>query len=101
MIAFTFLNCLALAKELEAYVPEVLHAIDFCAVDQEAAGLVARGTHLKDNMLDYLSNFIDIKDPYAMMLAIKSAGVKNLVEELSDTMNCQGALPADYQLYSH
>lgn len=92
---------LALARELEAYVPEVLHAIDFCAVDQEAADLVARGTQLKDNMLDYLNNFIDVKDPYIMMLAIKTAGVKNLVEELSDTMNCRGVMLTDYQLYSH
>ena len=81
--------------------PEVLHAIDFCAVDQEAADLVARGTQLKDNMLDYLNNFIDVKDPYIMMLAIKTAGVKNLVEELSDTMNCRGVMLTDYQLYSH
>jgi hypothetical protein len=62
---------------------------------------VARGTQLKDNMLDYLNNFIDVKDPYIMMLAIKTAGVKNLVEELSDTMNCRGVMLTDYQLYSH
>jgi len=70
-------------------------------LDQEAADLVARGTQLKDNMLDYLNNFIDVKDPYIMMLAIKTAGVKNLVEELSDTMNCRGVMLTDYQLYSH
>ncbi len=52
-------------------------------------------------MLDYLNNFIDVKDPYIMMLAIKTAGVKNLVEELSDTMNCRGVMLTDYQLYSH
>ena len=63
--------------------------------------MVARGTQLKDNMLDYLNNFIDVKDPYIMMLAIKTAGVKNLVEELSDTMNCRGVMLTDYQLYSH
>ena len=92
---------LALAKELEAYVPEVLRTIDFYGVDEEAEGLVARGARLRDNMLDYLSNFIDIEDPYAVMLAVKSAGVKNLVEALSDTMNGEGTLAADYQLYSH
>ena len=58
-----------------------------------------RGRKLRDNILSYLSNYIDIMEPYSVMLAIKKAGVKGLVEELSDKM--EESLPTDYDLYSH
>ena len=92
---------LALAKQLEAYLPEVLKTIDFERIDEEAACLVERGAKLFGNILSYLENFIDISNPYSVMLAVKTAGVKNLVELLSDEAEDLGALPADYNLYTH
>lgn len=90
---------LCLAKQLEAYLPEVLKTIHFAAIDTEAARLTARGRKLRDNILSYLSNFIDITNPYSVMLAVKKVGVKALVEELSDKTT--ESLPADYGLYGH
>ena len=92
---------LALAKQLEAYLPEVVKSIDFAAIDAEAACLVERGAKLCDNILTYLANFIDITDPYSVMLAVKKVGVKNLVEALSDGVDDLGAMPTDYDLYTH
>lgn len=92
---------LAMGKELEAYLPEVLKTIDFDAIDWEAEEIVERGIRIRDNVLTFLSNSIDICDPYLLMLAIKKAGVRNLMEELSDPISPEGALPADYDLFEH
>ena len=92
---------LALARQLEAYLPEVLKTISFEAVDQQAAALVRRGRMLCDNILSYLSNFIDITDPFSVMLAVKKAGVKNLVEYLSGPGEGPEVLPRDFALYPH
>lgn len=90
---------LSLAKQLESYLPEVLKTIHFAAIDTAAVHLVVRGRKLRDNILSYLSNFIDITDPYSVMLAVKKVGVNVLVDELSDETT--ESLPADYGLYSH
>jgi len=92
---------LALAKELESYLPEVLKLIDFAAVDAQAAALVERGKRLESSILGYLSNFIDVTDAYSVMLAVKKLGVKTLMGELSDKTEERGALPTDFLLYSH
>lgn len=92
---------LALAKEMEAYLPEVMKTIDFAAIDAQAAAIVARGTMIKDNLLAYLGNFIDVTNPYSMMLAVKMAGVKALMEDLSATTDETGALASDFDLYTH
>ena len=36
-----------------------------------------------------------------VMLAVKKVGVKNLVEALSDGVDDLGAMPTDYDLYTH
>ena len=79
----------------------MVKSIDFAAIDAEAACLVERGAKLCDNILTYLANFIDITDPYSVMLAVKKVGVKNLVEALSDGVDDLGAMPTDYDLYTH
>ncbi len=90
---------LGLAKQLEAYLSEMAKTIDFAAIDMEAARLAARGQRVRDNILSFLSHFIDITDPCSIMLAVKKAGVKALVEELSDPS--EDRIPTDYSLYSH
>ena len=92
---------LALAKEQEAYLPEMLQLVNFDKVDAQAAKLVARGKGLAENILQYLSAYIDITDPYSVMLAVKTVGVKPLVDALSDNMDVQDVLATDVDLYTH
>ena len=70
---------LALAKQLESYLPEVLKSLDFHKIDEEAARIVAGGEERKKRMLETLSQYIDEKDPYQMLLAVKILGVKALI----------------------
>lgn len=92
---------LGLAKQLEAYLPEVLKTIDFAAVDAEAAKLVERGRQLKDNGLAALASFIDVKNPYAVMLAIKKMGVEAFLAMAGEGLPQDVILPTDNNLYSH
>ena len=53
------------------YVPAVIETIDFAKVDRDADMLVARGKRFVEATLEYLANYIDVTDPYAMLLAVK------------------------------
>ena len=92
---------LALAKQLEAYLPEVLKTIDFAAIDAMADKLVARGTQLKEQALTKLAAYIDVKNPYAVTLAIKKLGIEALMELAGEDLPCEVVLPTDTGLWSH
>lgn len=85
------------AREMEAYVPAVVETIDFDKVDRDAEKLVARGRLFLEAVLEYLANFIDVTDPYAMLLAVKTAGVGNLTAAFG-ARDGRGAVPTDYCL---
>lgn len=85
------------AREMEAYVPAVIETIDFAKVDRDADMLVARGKRFVEATLEYLANYIDVTDPYAMLLAVKTAGVGNLTAAFADR-DGRSAVPTDYCL---
>lgn len=92
---------LALAKQLEAYLPEVEKTIDWVGIDAKADELVARGTLLKDRALEKLSAYIDIHNAYAVVLAIKKIGVSALMDLAAEGLEQQMVLETDTGLYSH
>lgn len=88
------------AKELESYIPHVIETIDFDKIDCTAEKVVTRGKLFFEAVLSYLSNFIDVENPYAMVLAVKKVGMKRLVEEFAQK-DAADLIPADYNLYEH
>lgn len=92
---------LALARQLEAYLPEVLKTIDFAGIDAMADRLVARATQLKEQVLTKLAAYIDVKNPYAVTLAIKKIGIEALMELAGEDLPAEVVLPTDTGLYSH
>ena len=91
---------LALAKQLEDYLPEVLKTIDFDAIDAKADELVKKGTEIKEKGLAFLAQFIDIKNPYAVTLAIKKIGVEALLAAAEEGMEVD-TIPTDTRLWAH
>ena len=88
------------AKELEGYLPHVVETIDFTKIDKQAQAVVLRGKLFFEATLEYLSGFINVQDPYAMMLAVKKVGIKNLVDRFA-RKNDLNIIIADYGLYEH
>lgn len=91
---------LALAKQLEDYIPEVLKTLDFDAIDAKAAELVKKGTEIKDKALAFLAGYIDIKNPYAVTLAIKKIGVEATLAAGEDGVK-PDLIPTDTGLWAH
>lgn len=91
---------LACAKELEGYIPYVKEMIDFNKIDTKAEAVVKRGRQFKDSVLTCFSEFMDIRDPYLVTLAIKKIGMKRLTEAFAPEAD-EAVIPADYMLYSH
>lgn len=94
------IRTLEYAKELEAYIPAVTETIDFDKIDREAAIVVKRGKLMFEAVLTYFGSFIDVENPYQMLLAIKKIGMKPLVERFAGK-NDLNIITADYNLYSH
>lgn len=90
---------LALAKEEEKYIGDVTKLIDFDQIDETAAVQIENGSHFFSAVLDALSSYVDIKNPYSLMLAIKTIGVKELVIQFSDP-NAE-KIPTDYHHFEH
>jgi len=90
---------LALAKEEEKYIGDVLKLINFDEIDEAASVQKENGKHFASAVLDALSSYVDIKNPYSLMLAIKTIGVKDLVLHYSDP-NVE-KIPTDYHHFEH
>lgn len=90
---------LALAEELEKYVPDVLQLINFDEIDELAAEQKKEGEHFASAVLDGLSSYVDIHNPYSVMLAVKTVGVKTLVQEFSSSAGRR--MPTDYHHFEH
>ena len=90
---------LALAKEEEKYIGDVIKLINFEKIDEAAAIQKENGKHFATAVLDTLSSYVDIKNPYSLMLAIKTIGVKELVQQFSDP-NVE-KIPTDYHHFEH
>ena len=89
---------LALAKELESYVPEILKVIDFEKIDKIAYQELQKGKHFSEAVLNAFSSYIDINNPYAVMLAIKKVGVKNLIDSFAYDND---AIETDFAHFEH
>ena len=89
---------LAMAKELEAYVPEILEMIDFEKIDEIAYKELEKGKQFAKAVLNALSSYIDIKDAYALMLAIKKIGIKNLIASFACDYK---GIETDFAHYEH
>lgn len=90
---------LALAKEEEKYIGDVLKLINFDEIDEAASVQKENGKQFATAVLDALSSYVDIKNPYSLMLAIKTIGVKDLVLHYSDP-NVEN-IPTDYHHFEH
>ncbi len=89
---------LAMAKELESYVPEILKVIDFEKIDKIAYRELRKGKHFSEAVLNAFSSYIDISNPYAVMLAIKKVGVKNLIDSFAYDND---AIETDFAHFEH
>ena len=89
---------LAMAKELESYVPEILKVIDFEKIDKIAYRELRKGKHFSEAVLNAFSSYIDINHPYAVMLAIKKVGVKNLIDSFAYDND---AIETDFAHFEH
>ncbi|MEG1389019.1 MAG: hypothetical protein RSD07_01540 [Angelakisella sp.] len=83
------------ARELEGYLPHVVETIDFAKIDRTAEQVVQRGKLFFEATLEYLSNFIDITNPYAMLLAVKTVGMGQLTANFAQK-DCTNLIVTDY-----
>lgn len=90
---------LALAKEEEKYIGDVVKLISFDEIDEVASVQKDNGKHFASAVLDALSSYVDVKNPYSLMLAIKTVGVKDLVLHYSDPN--VDKIPTDYHHFEH
>ncbi|WP_130862624.1 hypothetical protein [Bacilliculturomica massiliensis] len=87
------------AKELEAYIPDVVSLIDFDKIDRRAKEVYDRGEMFFESTLEVLSDHIDIDNPYAVLSALKRVGIGNLTDALG-RMD-RDSIIADYNLFEH
>lgn len=87
------------AKELEAYLPAVVDTIDFDKIDREAAKVCKRGEMFFEATLEALSQVIDVRNPYALLSALKRVGIKNLTAAFGK--DDSDVIVTDYNLFSH
>ena len=57
-----------------------------------------KGKHFSEAVLSAFSSYIDISNPYAVMLAIKKVGVKNLVDSFAYDND---AIETDFAHFEH
>ncbi len=94
------IQTLEYARELEGYLPHVVDTIDFEKIDNTAKKVVYRGKLFFEAVLEYLGGFIDVENPYAMLLAVKEIGIKYLTERFERKQDTE-IIIADYNLYEH
>lgn len=90
---------LALAKQLETYIPQVLRLIDFERIDEAAAGVVCEAKAFAAAVLDAFSSYVDIHNPFAVMLGMKKIGIQTLISEFSSESN--EGMQTDFDLFEH
>ena len=77
---------------------EYLHTSDFEKIDKIAYQELQKGKHFSEAVLSAFSSYIDISNPYAVMLAIKKVGVKNLVDSFAYDND---AIETDFAHFEH
>lgn len=90
---------LAMAKQLEAYMPEVLKTINFKRVDNTAYKLVVRGKEIMKSGLMLMDEYIDIKNPYMVTLAIKKIGVEMFLKAAEEGLPTRERISTDIGLW--
>lgn len=90
---------IVLAYELEKYVGGYAEILDTEAIENLAEKLVNRGQGFFKNIITGLKDYIDVRDAYALMLALKMIGIADLVREFEPSEG--PGIRCDSTMYKH
>lgn len=85
------------AREVESYLPMVVETIDWEKIDDKAFEIYERGELFFESTLEVLSQYIDVTNPYAFLLALKKVGIANLTKAFGK--DDKNIIVADFNLY--
>ncbi len=86
------------ANEIINYIPMIVNMIDTEKIENYAEKVVEKGNKFFADIVKVLSEYIDIKNPYEVMIGIKKVGIGTFVNELGYS-NKDDVIISDFNLY--